>query len=129
MLAVDTNLIVRYLVGDEPAQATRARKLIDNNDVFVSITVMLETEWVLRSAYGFPAAQCAAALAAFAGLPRVSIEDEVAVAKALHGMGKGIDFADGLHLAKAEGCEAFITFDRDFARTANALGGIKVRAP
>src|SRR5580704_1183612 len=35
----------------------------------------------------------------------------------------------GLHLAKAEGCDAFISFDRDFARAANALGGIKVRAP
>jgi hypothetical protein len=37
--------------------------------------------------------------------------------------------SDGLHLAKAEGCEAFISFDQDFAKAANALGGIKVRAP
>jgi predicted nucleic acid-binding protein len=44
-------------------------------------------------------------------------------------MRQGVDFADGLHLAKAEGCEAFISFDQDFAKAANALGGIKVRAP
>ena len=68
MLAIDTNLIVRYLVGDEPGQAARARRLIDNNDVFVCTTVLLETEWVLRSVYGFSAVQCAKALSDFAGL-------------------------------------------------------------
>jgi predicted nucleic-acid-binding protein len=48
MLAIDTNLIVRYLVGDDLGQAARARRLIDNNDnnnVFVCTTVLLETEW------------------------------------------------------------------------------------
>jgi predicted nucleic-acid-binding protein len=129
MLAIDTNLIVRYLVGDDAGQAAKARKLIDNNDVFVCTTVLLEAEWVLRSVYGFSARQCAKALADFAGLPLVALEDAAAVAKALGWMGQNVDFADGLHLAKAEGCDAFISFDRDFARAANALGGIKVRAP
>jgi predicted nucleic acid-binding protein len=78
MLAIDTNLIVRYLVGDDPGQAARARRLIDNNDVFVCTTVLLETEWVLRSVYGFSAAQCAKALSDFAGLPGVSLEDATA---------------------------------------------------
>jgi predicted nucleic acid-binding protein len=134
MLAIDTNLIVRYLVGDDPGQAARARRLIDNNDVFVCTTVLLETASVLRSVYGFSAAQCAKALSDFAGLPRASLEDATAAAKALSWMRQGLmpqdlDFADGLHLAKAEGCEAFISFDQDFAKAANALGGIKVRAP
>ena len=129
MLAIDTNLIVRYLVGDDPGQAARARRLIDNNDVFVCTTVLLETEWVLRSVYGFSAAQCAKALSDFAGLPGVSLEDAAAAVKALDWIRQGMDFADGLHLAKAEGCEAFISFDQDFAKAANALGGIKVRAP
>src|SRR6266481_9185056 len=95
MLAIDTNLVVRYLVGDDPGQAARARKLIDNNDVFVCTTVLLETEWVLRSVYGFLAAQCAKALADFAGLPRVTLEDAVVTAKALGWMQQGMDFADG----------------------------------
>ncbi len=129
MLAIDTNLIVRYLVADDARQAARARRLIDNNDVFVCTAVLLETEWVLRSVYGFSAAQCAKALSAFAGLPRMTLEDATAAAKALAWMGRGVDFADGLHLAKAEGCEAFITFDQDFAKAANTLGDIKVRAP
>ena len=129
MLAIDTNLIVRYLVRDDATQALRARRLIDNSDVFVCLTVLLETEWVLRSVYEFSASQCAEALGAFAGLPRVTVEDAAAAAKALAWMDEGVDFADGLHLAKAEGCEAFISFDREFAAAANALGGIKVRAP
>ena len=129
MRAIDTNVIVRYLVNDDPGQAARARKLIDNNDVFAGTTVMLETEWVLRSVYGFSAGECAKALTGFAGLPRVQIEDSAAVAKALRWMHQGIDFADGLHLAGAEHCEIFISFDQDFAKAANALGSIRVRAP
>lgn len=129
MLAIDTNLIVRYLVGDDAGQAAQAKRLIDNNDVFVCTTVMLETEWVLRSIYDFAEPQCAKALADFAGLPHVTLEDPAAVASALDWMERGVDFADGLHLAKATDCEAFISFDQTFAKAANALGGIKVRAP
>lgn len=127
MLAIDTNLIVRNPVGDDPGQAARARRQIDNNDIFVCTTVLLETGWVLRSVYGFSAAQCAKALSDFAGLPRVSLEDATAAAKALGWTRQGMDFTDGLHLAKAEGCEAFISFDQDFAKAVNAIG--KVRAP
>jgi predicted nucleic-acid-binding protein len=130
VLAIDTNLIVRYLVGDDPEQAVRARRLIENNDVFVCTTVVLETEWALRSAYGFSATQYVKALTAFAGLPRVTLEDSPAVAKALGWIRQGIDFADGLHLARAEeSCEAFITFDQALARAANPVSGIRVRAP
>jgi predicted nucleic acid-binding protein len=109
MLAIDTNLIVRYLTGDHPRQSAKARALIDGNDVFVCTTVLLETEWVLRSVYGHPPAPLARALVAFAGLPRVTLEDEALVAKALDWMERGMDFADALHLARAEGCEAFLS--------------------
>lgn len=129
MLAIDTNLIVRYLVGDDPAQAARARKIIDTNDVFVGLTVLLETEWVLRSVYDFPMRACAKALCDFAGLPRVTVREAQIAAKALAWMDQGLDFADGLHLAQAEGCDAFVSFDKEFAARANALGSIKVRSP
>ena len=52
MLAIDTNVIVRYLTGDHPQQARKARTLIESEHVFVCTTVLLETEWVLRSVYG-----------------------------------------------------------------------------
>ena len=60
MLAVDTNLIVRYLTGDHPAQSAKARAVIEGEDVFISTTVLLETEWVLRSVYSFDAARVCA---------------------------------------------------------------------
>ena len=129
MLAIDTNLVVRYLVRDDAEQAARARRLIDNNDVFVCTTVLLETHWVLRRVYALSTDECAHVLSAFAGLPRVILEDAAAVAKALAWMRQGMDFADGLHLAKAEDCDAFISFDQALAKAANALSGVKVRVP
>ena len=129
MLAIDTNLIIRYLTGDHPEQSATAKALIDSEDVFVCTTVLLETEWVLRSVYGYAPAQLAKALAAFAGLPGVFLEDPVLAEKALDWTGRGMDFADALHLAKAGGCDAFMTFDQRLAAVANVLSEVKVRAP
>ena len=129
MIAIDTNIIVRYLVNDDVSQAAKARRLVDNNDTFVCTTVVLETQWVLRSVYGFSVQECTKALSGFAGLPRVTLEDAPAIANALDWAAKGLDFADGLHLAKAARCEEFVSFDQNFAKAANALDGIKVRAP
>jgi predicted nucleic-acid-binding protein len=129
VLAVDTNIIFRYLTADHPEQFTKARTLIDGEDIFVSTTVLLETEWVLRRGYRFSRDQIIAALTAFAGLPRVTPEDPVLAAKALDWMARGMDFADALHLAKAEGCEAFVSFDQHFATVANTISEVKVREP
>jgi len=103
--------------------------LFDGEDVFVCTTVLLETEWVLRRGYQFSGDQIIAALSAFAGLPRVTLEDPAVAAKALEWMRGGMDFADALHLSKADGCEAFVSFDQRFAAVANALSEVRVRAP
>jgi predicted nucleic-acid-binding protein len=129
MLAVDTNVIIRYLTGDDAEQFAKARALIRDEDVYVCTTVLLETEWVLRRGYRFSRERVAAALAAFAGLPRVTLEDPALTAKALDWMRHGMDFADALHLAQAQGCEAFVSFDQRFAAVANPLSEVKVRAP
>jgi predicted nucleic-acid-binding protein len=91
--------------------------------------VLLETEWVLRRGYRFSRQRVVAALAAFAGLPRVTLEDPALAAKALDWTRHGMDFSDALRLAKAQGCEAFVSFDQRLAATANALSDLKVRAP
>jgi predicted nucleic acid-binding protein len=57
------------------------------------------------------------------------LEDAALAAKALDWMGNGMDFADALHLAKAEGCTALVSFDRRFAKAANLLSEVKVRVP
>ena len=122
MLAIDTNLIVRYLTADHPQQSPRARALIDGQPVFVAATVMLETEWVLRSAYGYRPADVIGALRAFAGLPTVTVDDATAVAAALDLGDKGMDFADALHLCKSAHCESFATFDRKLVKAAELAG-------
>ena len=127
MLAVDTNIIVRYLTADHPEQFAKASALIQGEDVYVCSTVLLETEWVLRRGYRFSRERISAALTAFAGLPRVTLEDAALAAKALEWMRSGLDFADALHLAKAAGCEVFVSFDQRFAAVANALSEAKVR--
>jgi predicted nucleic-acid-binding protein len=129
VLAVDTNIIVRYLTADHPEQFAKASALIHGEDVYVCTTVLLETEWVLRRGYRFSRDQILGALTAIAGLPCVNLEDPALAAKALDWMRSGMDFADALHLAKATGCEAFVSFDQRFAATANALSDLKVRAP
>jgi predicted nucleic-acid-binding protein len=129
MLAVDTNVIVRYLTRDDAEQFAKASALIRDEDVYVYTTVLLETEWVLRRGYRFSRERIIAALDAFAGLPRVTLEDPGVAARALDWTRRGMDFADALHLAKAQSCEAFVTFDQRFAAVANTLSWVKIRAP
>ena len=118
MRAIDTNIIVRYLTGDHPQQAAKARAVIEGGDVLVGTTVLLESEWVLRSVYGFSGSEVAVALRALAGLPNVSVESPAMLAEALDRAENGMDFADALHLGGAARCEAMLTFDRRFIELA-----------
>ena len=129
MLAVDTNIVVRYLTGDHPQQASRAKALIDREDIFISATVLLETEWVLRKLYGWTNAPLATALRGFAGLPRMTVENPGRVLQALDWMENGMDFADALHLAHAIDCDALVTFDQRMMRAAQRLSTLEVREP
>ena len=104
MLAVDTNVIVRYLTNDHSQQSARARKLVDGQDVWVPTTVLLETEWVLRSVYHYTPTQIAIALRKFAGLPHITVENAALAAQALNWAEQGMDFADALHLGAADHC-------------------------
>lgn len=129
MRAIDTNVVVRFLTGDDRRQAKAARAAIEAGDIFVATTVLLESEWVLRSAYGFAPAQIATGLRGLAGLPGVTVEEPLLLAQALDWMEAGMDFADALHLAKSGGCESFLTFDRKLAQAAAGQTAIVVEAP
>lgn len=129
MLAVDTNIVVRYLVRDDTVQATRAAALIRENQVWIAKTVLLEAEWILRSVYHYSPARVTEALRVIVGLPTVLVEDALAVAKALDWSEEGLDFADALHLASAGAADGFATFDRELAKQAKPLSPLKLILP
>ncbi len=128
MRAIDTNIVIRFLVDDDKRQSARARAVIEAGGIFVATTVLLESEWVLRSGYGFAPVQVAEALRKLAGLPGVTVEEPALLAQALDRAMEGMDFADALHLGKAEHCTAFLSFDRKLAKAAGR-STIAVREP
>lgn len=120
MIALDTNVLVRFLVEDDPAQSARAARLIDravarNEALFVSDLVLCETVWVLLSAYRVPRAEVAALLAQVLKASHLAFRDAEALLRALQGFvrGKG-DFADYVirEHALMAGCDDVATFDR-----------------
>jgi predicted nucleic-acid-binding protein len=128
MIAVDTNVVVRRLVADDAAQARRATALFERGPVFIPVTVLLETEWVLRGAYALERTQINRLLHLLLGLPGVEMAEPEAVMRALERHAEGLDFADALHLALAGDAESFATFDRRLLR-ASKVGGLPIVAP
>lgn len=126
MIAIDTNVVVRLLTNDDPAQAARAADLLARERVFVPKTVLLETEWVLRYSYELPQPVVLAAFRKLLGLPQVAAEDATAIARALELYEGGMDFADALHLASARGATAFATFDTRLAKRAGRESAVRV---
>ena len=124
MIAIDTNVLVRLIVADDPEQTRRARVLAAEGPMFVPVTVILETEWVLRALYEIPTTDIARALRLT--LETTVVEDRAAVERALDLHARGLDLADALHLARSSAADAFATFDTKLVRRAKKLA---VRPP
>lgn len=125
MVAVDTNVVVRFLLADEPEQARRAKRLFESGDVFVALSVLLEAEWVMRGVYRTGPRDIVRHLRDLAGLPGITLEDPARLERALGWTEQGLDFADALHLASSAPAATFATFDeklRRRARRANVPG-------
>ena len=129
MIAVDTNLLVRVLTGDDPAQARRAVKILESDQILIPKTVILETEWVLRYAYEIETSRIIEGLKKLLGLPNLSVEDPDTVTQAISWFEDGLDFADALHLASSKRADKFVTFDRAFAKKARKVTALKVVKP
>ena len=125
MIALDTNVLVRLVTGDDPAQAQRVAARLDGGDAyFVPLTVALELEWVLRGAYRLPTEQIIASFEALLSIRNVRFAEDQALTRALAHYGAGIDFADALHLEASSGCSVMLSFDaklRSRARRAKLL--------
>ena len=119
MLGLDTNVLVRFLVQDDHAQFERAQKLIGRESrtgggVLISLLVLLETEWVLRSRYSLAKSEILAAFSGLLASAELRFEDEHSIEAALFAWKDSpADFADCLIGARhrALGCRATATFD------------------
>ncbi len=125
MIALDTNVLIRVLVADDPAQTALAERVLrealaEGESCFISDPVLCETEWVLDRFYRVPRAEILAALESLlARMNLFSFEDAAVVRKALDRYQRGkADFSDFLIGAKAEARNArtTFTFDRALAR-------------
>ncbi len=111
MHAVDTNVLVRLLTGDDVEQTKRVAALFAKEAIYIPKTVLLETEWVLRRLYQLDRKTVMGAFRKVAGLANVEIENPLLVTQALQWCDDGMDFADALHLASSASSEKFATFD------------------
>ena len=126
MRSLDTNVLARFFVDDgDDAQAARQRPAAIaalSERAFVSVTVLLELEWVMRGFYAIPRRGVVRALRALAGIEHIAIEDRDAVLAAVDAFEDGLDFADAMHLMRSARASAFATFDKKLARRAKSLG-------
>lgn len=129
MIAIDTNIIVRFLTRDNAAQFQKAYALFKEQEIFIADSVILETEWVLRFAYRFKPELIGEALTKLFGLPNVHINHPVIVAQAIKWHLQGMDFADALHLANSQQHKKFYTFDKKFVAAAKSVRGCLVVNP
>lgn len=128
MIAADTNLLVRLLVVDDSAQSLKARRLFERGGVLILKTVLLETEWVLRSRYQLERERIARFFRGLAETEGIEFEHDVACRNALSAYEQGMGFADALHVAAAASLDVgFQTFDQDLQRKAKRLLRAKVQ--
>lgn len=124
MLGIDTNVLVRLLVADDAAQTRRARALVeralgDVGAILISLPVIIETEWVLRSRYGFDKTDSIKSFRGLLAATEFTFEDEPAIEEALYRWNdSAAGFVDCLIAAhnRRLGCFATATFDAAAAR-------------
>lgn len=107
---------MRFLARDDPVQTPLADEAI-HQDFLLTPTVLLETEWVLRSYYGWSREQRVRGLKSLLDLPN-AVAFPASARWALDRTGKGADFADMMHIAVAEGASSFVTFEKKLKRLA-----------
>ena len=118
MIAVDTNVLARYLLNDDPEQAKTAARLLAGRELIdVPLSVWLELVWVLQiNDCGKP--EIIKGLRHIIGLPTIRPRAIDTFLHALRWYQDDMDFGDALHLAMSAGNERFASFDRAMAKMA-----------
>ena len=121
-IAVDTNVLVRFLSGDDVKQYQRALALFSSNVVWISNTVLIETEWVLRNPLAQKKEACIHAFEILIDLENVEFEDWSTFDRAIQAYKCGMDFADAINLFSANrNALEFYSFDKGLVRQADSL--------
>jgi predicted nucleic-acid-binding protein len=115
---------VRALANDDAEQGQTARDIMCLQ-CMITPTVLLETEWVLRSIYGWQPRNIAAAFSEIIDLPNINI-GPTRIEWAIRCYAKGGDFADMLHICLSENADRFATFDKKIAKYVNPEASIKI---
>ncbi|HLF38171.1 MAG TPA: type II toxin-antitoxin system VapC family toxin [Burkholderiales bacterium] len=123
MIALDTNILARYLLDDEPAQARTARRLLADAkaEYWIPVTVVLELAWVLRKTDA-PRNVVMEKLRDLLSLRNVRVQNADLVFQSLRWAAQGMDLADALHLVLSGKAERFATFDEALIKQARKLG-------
>jgi predicted nucleic-acid-binding protein len=123
VIALDTNILARYLLGDDRAQLSAARRLLDDADqeYWVPVTVVLELSWVLRQSAA-PREVVLEKMREVLSLRNVRAQLSEHVFQALRWALQGMDFADALHLALSGKAERLVTFDKEFIKQSRKIG-------
>lgn len=127
MFAADTNVLARFVLGDDPVQlaavVARFEKIhAAGETVLVHAVVLAELSWVLKSLHGYSRAEVAGALGGLLDAPLFALPDRPEVAEAIRLYARGpADFADYLilELARAEGARTLLTFDGNLLKNAH----------
>lgn len=125
MIGLDTNVLVRYITGDDRKQAALAARLIESlseeSPGFISVVTLVELCWVLESAYQFTRSQLTAVFQTLMAVENFKIDRVSVVASAMRQYSDSqCDFADCLieRLSANAGCQQTMTFDKAAAKTA-----------
>jgi len=118
MIGLDTNVLVRYIMQDDPKQSAKATELIESLDAdrpgYITMVSVVELYWVLTSCYELTGQQIAQALETILRTKQLLVERADQVMRALRVFGEGsADFADCLieRSASGAGCNETMTFD------------------
>ena len=115
MIALDTNVLVRLITGDDPVQACEIEVYLEKTEgpFLIPDLVMAELAWVLQRRYGFRRTEVGDVLLALLNRRDVVFEDEERVRVAVRSFIEGLDPADALivEIARAAGCDRLASFD------------------
>lgn len=126
---IDTNLVVRVLINDDPNQAQIVRRLIASEPHRLNTTVVLEAYWVMERVAKVDRRIILDGLQKLCALPTIVLDEPKRVSLALEWTRRGMSFADAVHLAAVQSDGILYSFDRNLRRKAAALGAPTVEAP